>query len=191
MLQSPKIPQAKLRRLFRAGDQAREEFRAQVGHRHHLFIPCDHREAYETLRGLRARAVSFVELGSGAGIVTILADLLGYEAYGIEIEPWLVERSIELAEQFGSNAIFAEGSFVPPAYQEETEHLAADQLTPTDGPRAYDELGLGLADFDLVFAYPWPGEEEWLFEMIRRFARPDALLLTYGSRDGFVVGANG
>ena len=183
----PSIPAPKLERLIRAGDEAREEFRTFAKGRHHLFIPCDHHEAYETLRELRSRATTFVELGSGAGIVTIIADALGFEAYGIEMEPWLIERSTDIAEGFGSGATFAEGTFVQPAYQDEVEHLSGDFLTPTDGSYAFDELGLELSDFDLVFAYPWPGDEDWLAELIRRYARADVILLTYGSRDGFQV----
>ena len=116
----------------------------------------------------------------------ILADMLGYEACGIEIDPWLVQRSIQLAEQFGSRATFAEGSFVPEAYQHDVEHLADDRITITEGASAFAELGLELDDFDLVFAYPWPGEEDWLHTMVRGHARPGAILLTYDSRDGFV-----
>ena len=47
--------------------------------------------------------------------------------------------------------------------------------------------GMDLCDFDLVYAYPWPGEEDWLFELMRRHARPDAMLLTYEVCEGFRV----
>ncbi|TDJ72523.1 MAG: hypothetical protein E2O39_06470 [Planctomycetota bacterium] len=183
----PSIRAKTLDGLIRAGSQAWDEFRAYAKDRHHLFIPCDHRGAYEALRGLRSRAATFVEFGSAAGIVTIMADLLGFEAYGIELEPWLVNRSIEIAEQFGSAAVFAEGTFVTPAYQDEIELLSADFLTPTNGACAFDELGLELSDFDLVFAYPWPGDEDWLGELMRRHARADTILLTYDASEGFLV----
>ena len=181
----PSILPATLDDLILKGSEAWEEFRALAKGRHHLFVPCDHYGAYEALRGLRSRASTFVEFGSAAGVVTIMADLLGFEAHGIEIEPWLVARSIALAEQFGSDANFAEGTFVPKAYQNDIEHLSGDFLTLTHGACAFDELGLELDDFDLVFAYPWPGEEDWLQELIRRHARADAILLTYAVNDGF------
>ena len=181
----PALDEATLERLFRAGSEAWEEFRVVAKDRYHLFIPCDHRGAYEVLRRQRSRASTFVELGSAAGVVTILADLLGYEAYGIEIEPWLVERSCRIAEDLGSGATFAEGTFVPPAYEDEVEHLSGDFHTPTNGACAYHELGLELSDFDLVFAYPWPGEEDWLQELSRRLMRPDATLLTFDVSEGF------
>ena len=171
--------------LAQESDQLWEEFRALAADRHHLVIPCDVRGAHDALRRLRDRATHFLELGSATGVVTIVADLLGFEACGIEIEPWLVERSIELAERFSSGATIAEGSFVPPDYQDEVRHLSADFLTPTDGACAYDELCLELDDFDLIYAYPWPGDEDWLLEMIRRHARPGALLLTYDVSEGY------
>ncbi len=183
--ETPEVPEETLANLIREGSVIRQEFSDLASDRHHLFIPCDHRGAYEVLRELRSRALTFVELGSGAGVVTILADLLGFEAYGIEIEPWLVERSVELAETHGSGATFAEGTFVPPDYQDEIELLSADFLTPTGGAHAFDELGLELSDFDVVFAYPWPGDEDWLEELLRRHARPGAILLTYDVCDGF------
>lgn len=186
MPELPSIRTQMLERLIRAGSDVWQELQQKTGPRHHLFVPCDHRDAYEALRRLRSRAATFLELGSAAGVVTILADMLGYEACGIEIDPWLVQRSIQLAEQFGSQATFAEGSFVPEAYQHDVEHLADDRITITEGASAFAELGLELDDFDLVFAYPWPGEEDWLHTMVRGHARPGAILLTYDSRYGFV-----
>lgn len=185
MADLPTIAAPTLEHLMQEGSEAWEEFRIHAQERFHLFIPCDHRLAYETLRELRPRASSFVELGAGAGVVTIMADLLGFEAFGIEIEPWLVDRSVDIAERFDSRATFAEGTFVPPGYQEETQHLSGDHFTPTDGACAFSELGLELCDFDLVFAYPWPQDEEWLGELIGRYARPDVIFLTYDANEGF------
>lgn len=185
MTAAPELPVATLDALILAGDLAFDEFRTLMSGRHHLFIPCDARGAYETLRDLRANAATFVELGSGAGIVTVMADLLGFEAYGIELEPWLVQRSTDIALDFDSGAVFAEGSFVPADYREEIELLASDRITLTDGACGFEELGLELSDFDCVFAYPWPGEEEWLLELVRRYGRADALLVTYDVAEGF------
>ena len=178
------VPDDLRRELFEAGDRAWEEFRAHASARHHLFIPSDPGEVYAGLVPLVDRAHSFLELGSAAGVITILADLLGFEAYGIELEPWLVGRSVELAERFGSGATFAEGTFVPEDYQNVIEDLPADFETPDAGADAYDELGLELDEFDLVFNYPWPGTEDWLQEMMHRHARRDALLLTFDAKEG-------
>jgi hypothetical protein len=184
----PCIPDETLDRLLIDGRDAWDEFGVLASERFHRFIPCDHAGAYLALRKLRDRASTFVEFGSASGVVTIIADLLGYEAVGIELEPWLVERSLDIAERFHSGATFVEGSFVPLEFQDDVVDLSPDFHTPTVGACAYEELGIGLDDFDLVFAYPWPGEEDWLREILRRFARPETLLLTYDVAEGFRVG---
>lgn len=191
MPELPSIREETLALLLRAGVESWEEFRAYAADRHHLVIPCDHAGAYQELRRLTPHATSFLELGSATGVVTILADLLGFEACGIELEPWLVERSSELARRFQSGASFAQGSFVPAAYRDEVEELSVDFLTPTEGACGYDELELELDDFDLIYAYPWPGEEDWMQELVRRHARPGALLLTYDVREGFRLARDG
>ena len=70
---------------------------------------------------------SFVELGSGAGVVTILADLLGFDAYGIELDPWLVDAAARLAASVGSGAEFVAGSFVPPGLRETVDWYRANR----------------------------------------------------------------
>ena len=49
----------------------------------------------------------------------------------------------------------------------------------TDADDAYDELGLGPHDFDIVFAYPWPGEECLIEGLFEKYAAEEALLMTY------------
>ena len=49
----------------------------------------------------------------------------------------------------------------------------------TTGPNGYDELELEPDDFDVVFAYPWPGEEQVIFDLFDDCAAVGALLLTY------------
>jgi len=187
MSRLPIVTPDTLDRLLREGRSLWDQFEMREINRHHLFVPCDHAAAHDQLRALRSRASTFLEFGSAAGVVTILADLLGYEACGIEIEPWLVQAADALAQRFDSAATFVEGSFVPPAYQDEVRHMSSDRITPTGGASAYEELAMELTDFDLVFAYPWPGEEEWLFELMRRHARGDAMLLTYDLQEGFTA----
>jgi hypothetical protein len=52
---------------------------------------------------------------------------------------------------------------------------------------AWDELGQDLADFDLVYAFPWPGEEALFDALMRRYGRPDQAFLSYHSDEGFVL----
>ena len=86
-----------------------------------------------------------------------------------------------------SGATFVEGSFVPPDYRDQVDLLMSDYMTPTEGADAYAEIGLDLADFDLVYAYPWPGEEDWLIELVRRHGGPRTRLMIYTVRDGYEI----
>ena len=153
------------------------------------FIQADLRLAHKALVEARDAAgglgLRFVELGSGVGSIAILADLLGFDSYGIEVDRELYETSLALAEEFESRVELVEGSFVPPEFMDSVEHFDDEFPTPIDGAHAYAELGLDLEDFDLIYLYPWPGEEEWYAELLERFAGAHAKQLTYSHKDGF------
>ena len=44
---------------------------------------------------------------------------------------------------------------------------------------AHDELGLDPDDFAVIFAYPWPDEEQVTAGLFQRYAAPGAVLLTH------------
>jgi hypothetical protein len=48
-----------------------------------------------------------------------------------------------------------------------------------DSDTTYEDLGLDVDDFDLIFAFPWPNDEELTEQLFDRFAANGALLLTY------------
>jgi hypothetical protein len=182
------LPPETLEQLFASGEELWRRHKERRSGAFHGFVPADYPGAYEILRELRSRATSFVELGSGAGVITVLADLLGYDAYGLEIEPWLVESARELAAEFDSDAAFVEGSFLPTGFRGEVELVDPEFLVTYDGAAsAWDELGLDPADFDLVYAFPWPGEEELFRELLRVHGRRGGLFLTYGAAEGYLV----
>jgi hypothetical protein len=148
------------------------------------FVPADYPEVYLALKKLRASgAETFLEWGSGIGTVAIMADMLGYEAYGIEIQPALVARAEALAARFGSKAVFAEGNFIPDDYRWSPEVADEDFNTSFEGGSGYEELGMELGDFDVVYGYPWPGEEALFEDIFDRHARPDAVFVSYHSLD--------
>jgi hypothetical protein len=122
----------------------------------------------------------FVEWGSATGVITIMASLLGCEAYGIELDPALVRIARELGAKYGSTAIFAEGSFMPAGYRWRPSSGDGRLGTIGDGPSAYPLIGRALDDFDLVYAYPWGGEEPMMLDLMRAYGRPGALLLMHG-----------
>ena len=124
-------------------------------------------------------------MGSGVGVITIIAALLDFEACGIEVDPWLVEQSEGLAEEFNASAEFSVGSFIPPQFQDEVDLHQTEIPSILPGDCGYQGLGRELDDFDLVYAFYWPGLEDMFFELMRRHGRPDALLLTYGGVEGY------
>src|SRR5688572_9683571 len=81
------------------------------------FIPSDYRRVFHALSALtRADLLPgdrFCEWGSGFGVATCLAAQLGLDAVGIEIDAALVEEAQQLAEDFGIEAEFIRGSFIP------------------------------------------------------------------------------
>jgi len=153
------------------------------------FVPSDFVTVYHALREVAQRNLAagncFCEWGSGFGVVTILADMLGFQACGIEIDRDLVDVASELAEDFDAPVEFIHGSFIPPGHESNAEQAYAEHdggvvWLSTEVDRAYDELGLDPDDFDLIFAYPWPGEEVVVDDLFARCAADGALLLTYG-----------
>ncbi len=174
-------------RLFDGGERIWREHRERLGGRFSSFIPADYEAAYEALLDVRDRGESFVELGSGAGVITILADLLGFDAYGIEIDDWLVGQSTALADSLESDAQFVAGSFVPVWLREEVEHMPADFLAETEGADAYEELGMQLRDFDVIYDYHWPEQADLHADLLARCGRPGAVVLRFGHVEGFEV----
>lgn len=179
------LPPELLDRIVDAGEDLWRRHRDRRGGAFHGFVPSDYHGAHRTLADLRSRADTFIELGSGAGVITILADLLGFEACGVEIEPWLVEAARELAERFGSDATFVEGSFLPHGWQSRVDPDFA--VTSDSAPSVWDDAGLDLADFDVIYAFPWPGEEQVFEDLAREYGRPGAWFVTYGADEGFVT----
>ena len=112
-------------------------------------------------------------------MVTDLAALHDLDACGIEVETDLVREAEQLAEDFGISATFAQGSFIPDGGEELIEFQEDVNHVETDTPSAYAELERGINDFDLFFAFPWPGEHRFWESIFEHFAADGALLLTY------------
>jgi protein-L-isoaspartate O-methyltransferase len=153
------------------------------------FVPSDFATVYRALRAIADTNLTtgrrLCEWGSGFGIVAMLAELVGFQSCGIEIDRALVDQSHALADGFEFAAEFVHGSFIPRGSEGCAEEAYADNdagvvwlVTETDG--AYEELGLDPDDFDIIFAYPWPGEENVIDRLFDRCAADGALLLTYG-----------
>lgn len=132
----------------------------------------------------RSPGLNFLELGSATGVITIMADLLGFEACGIELDASLVKTAERLAERHHSRARFVTGSFLPTGYRWRSSD--GDERTGTlgTGPSGYLQLGLALDSFDVVFGYPWGGEAPMMHDLMKRYGKPNALLLLNDTNAG-------
>jgi hypothetical protein len=132
-----------------------------------------------------ARGPLFCEWGSGLGGVCGVAALNGFSSFGIEIQPELVDSARVLAKDLELAMIFAEGTFLLPGDEDLTAATAHTRLAFDRD--AWNELGLAPEDCDVVFAYPWPGEEACLDGVFARHASPGALLSTFHDWDHVLV----
>ncbi len=151
------------------------------------FVTCDFHLVAQSLHWITENHLlagnRFCELGSGFGVVTMLAAQLQMESVGIEIESVLVEQSQSLADDLGVAANFFRGSFVPRGAG--VLELGSEMKNVTvDEDDVYDEIGLGMDEFDLFFAFPWPGEHTFFEAVFNACAADGSLLLTYRGREG-------
>lgn len=170
-------------RLERVGEEGWEmwaRFDREVrGHSWHSFVPADYARVVDALVPHRAPGRSFLEWGSGNGVITIMADLLGFDACGIELDAGLVEEAVGLAARHGSGARFVAGSFLPAGYQYRAWDGDNRLGTLGEGASGYLRLGRALDDFEVVYGYPWGGEEAVMHDLMRRYGNPASVLLLH------------
>lgn len=159
------------------------------------FVASDYARLYGVLNQIWAESLAcgnrFCEWGSGLGVATNLAGLIGFDAYGIEYNETLVEVCEELAHEFDMPGQFACGSYLPAG----ADDLMDEAFSEGDGcismfsqaDDAYADIGYELSDFDLVYVFPWPNDEDVTTNIFERFASTGALLLTYSQVDGFCL----
>lgn len=147
------------------------------------FVACDYVMVYRALAAVTDQRLApgdmFCEWGAGFGVVTGLAALLGMASRGIEIHRDLVDEARLLLADHGIDAEIAHGSLIPDDGDALVDELAQQAWLRTGEGSGYDELGLDAEDFDIVFAYPWPGDEELIDRLFEKYAAVGALLLTY------------
>jgi hypothetical protein len=73
------------------------------------FVPSNYGVAWSVLAGLRRGR--FCEWGSGLGIAVGLAEILGYDAMGIELDAELADISRDLLRAHGLSAVIETGSY--------------------------------------------------------------------------------
>ena len=135
------------------------------------FVPCDFHLLDQSLTWIEQNNLltgnRFCEFGSGFGVAALLASLRSMEAVGIEIESYLVDQASELADHLGLSATFYCGSFVPRDLDGILELGRDMEHVEVHEGEVYEEIGLGLDDFDLFFAFPWPGEHTFFRSCVR------------------------
>jgi hypothetical protein len=178
-----------VRRFLHEAERRIEEFQATS--RSPAFVPSDYAGAYDVLRVIAAANIApgprFCEWGSGFGVIASLAAMLEFESCGIEIEPALVDAARQLADDFELSVEFVCDSFIPPGGETCADVSPTFAWLTTDAGRAEQELDLAVDDFDVVFAYPWPDEENVIDDLFDRFAATGALLVTYHGGEGYRV----
>jgi SAM-dependent methyltransferase len=146
------------------------------------FVACDYELVYQVLDWmLEARLPQgrrFLEWGCGFSAVCGLAAYLGLDVVGVEAEEELLKQGRRLIADWGQPAELVHGNFLPG----QSESLADDPTLPSLGhpvAECYGQIGLEVDDFAVVFAYPWPGEEDFLADVFSAHAAPGALLLQF------------
>ena len=176
---------ARLAEVSAAGWTIFEQFEADVrDRRFHPFVAADYDAVLAALIAQRGTGLRFLEWGSASGVITIMADLLGYDACGIELDESLVQTARDLATRFHSGARFVAGSFLPTGYAFNPGKGDGGTGWVGAGPSGYLQLGRALDDFDVVFGYPWGGGEPMMLDLMQCYGRADALLLLYGVDHG-------
>ena len=152
------------------------------------FVTCDFHLAKSALGWVQRENLltgrRFCELGSGFGVVAMMAANMGMEAIGVEIEQVLVDQANDFAVRAGNGAKFYCGSFIPYDTLDELDVDRDIQNVSVEEGDVYREVGLGLEDYDLFFAFPWPGEQIFFEQVFEKWAADGAMLLTYRGRDG-------
>lgn len=156
------------------------------------FIPSDPVAIYRALDFVTRNDLPlgrvFCEWGSGFGVGTCMAALLGYEAHGIEIEPDLADTSRQLASDLGIDINICCTSYVPEGFESYAAVGGEELVLPEhfsdhgdgfgDVP-VYEGMDLSTDEIDLFFVYPWPGEQEFMQQLFDAIATEGAILLTY------------
>jgi hypothetical protein len=166
----------------------------QLNKRFPRYVPSEPAQVYAALQYVTKEGLpfgdTFIEWGSGFGVGTGLAALLNYEAYGIEIEPALVERAELLLAEHGLDAEFLSTSYIPDGFIS-YDALSGHDIVRDDSfghhiddkPR-YEGMELDIEEVDLFFVYPWPGEQSMMLKLFDAVAGEGAILIAYyGDRD--------
>ncbi|MCA9135729.1 MAG: class I SAM-dependent methyltransferase [Planctomycetales bacterium] len=165
-------PPTQILHALEIAEQLRESFVADSGiKRIPALANSNYYIAYHALKYLIDHGLagdrSFCEWGSGFGVVTCIAAMLGYEATGIEIEPELCRRARSLVKKVGVKAEFIQSS-----YRDEAASDGSDEPSQSLAP-----FPLGRGCSGVIYVYPWPAEEAYIESLFARSG--STILVTY------------
>jgi len=181
-------------RLIATCSRGWEQFFADHDDQAPRFVPSVPERVFAVLAEVTRRQLPptrvFCEWGSGFGTATCLAALLGYKAYGVEIDAELVRLSRAIARRLGISVTMLCTSFLPAGYAASAGGDGAALVTPasvsthhdtteTRAPLRYAGMESAIADIGLFFAYPWPEERALMRQLFEAVARVGALLVVY------------
>ncbi len=163
------------------------------------YVPCDSEAVYRALQFIFNEAIApgdkFCEWGSGLGAVTSLASIIGFDAIGIECEEELVNEATALADEFNLSSTFVCDDFVPNGFEYSSDGkgdasaLTESSLLPSEqlGRDDIFQNEFEIDEFDIIYAFPWPGEQGLVSDLFDATASEDTLLVTYCQTGGVVV----
>ncbi|HNR94039.1 MAG TPA: hypothetical protein PKK36_05450 [Kiritimatiellia bacterium] len=160
------------------------------------FLPSDHRLVFHALQRIRREQLApgnrFCEWGCGFGVATGIAAMLGFEAFGIEIDPRLVSRAGQLMKDFELAPTLCDGSYIPQGFDFYTDGVGQSmqliRAASDENARGwYRDWNFSVESFDVIFVYPWPSEEEFVEQLFDATAAEGALLVIYRGLDDISI----
>ena len=120
-IEGDKLPGKVKNYLKEANQRIDELFETERNRKVPRFIPCNDELLYHWLSAISNSDLClgkvYCEWGSGYGVGTCLASLLGYESYGIEIEPSLIKASRKLAQDSNISVTIIERDYMPEGFE--------------------------------------------------------------------------
>lgn len=156
------------------------------------FVPSIPERVFAVLEEITTRHLPptrvFCEWGSGFGTATCMAALLGYKAYGLEIDAELVRQSRAIARRLKIPVEILGTSMFPQGYAASSDRAGATLVMPASwhdpnhkekGPLRYDGMRIDIVEIGVFFAYPWPEERALMPQLFDAVAREGAILVVY------------
>ncbi|MGC6424684.1 MAG: hypothetical protein ACON4O_06830 [Lentimonas sp.] len=185
------IPERVKAFIAEADKRCDEFYDEKLNKRFPRYVPSEPEQVYSVMKYVTDKGLplgtNFIEWGSGFGVGTAFAALLGYDATGIEIEPALVAKAEALLKDQSIDADFLATSYIPDGYII-YDALSGYDVVVEDGAKLssarYEDIDLCLDEIDLFFVYPWPGEQAMMLKLFEYVAGAGAILIAYyGDRD--------